>query len=105
MIDRKLVHDPHMVANGGGSYYERLATPACNTDWNDDFLQLAESLVDTVTEYYFRTKPMIEIRPEAVREAINSLNKGKAADPVGIQAEHLATGQHPLIHCTYQSFK
>ncbi len=33
---------------------------------------------------------MIEIRPEAVKEAINSLNKGKAADPKAIQAEHLS---------------
>ncbi len=34
---------------------------------------------------------MIEIRPEAVQEAINSLNKGKVADSEGILAEHLST--------------
>ena len=93
----KLITDAQEGADAWAEYYEDLATPKDKKEWNSSFLQRAESEIQTIRVFLQHEElERIIITPEMVSRAIGSLNKGKAADHLGVRAEHLLAARETV---------
>ena len=88
MDGNDLITDPEEAAEAWAGYYTKLATPAENPRWNQEFLEQAVTETDKL-KLEVRDCPAEPIKTQEITQALKRLNKGKAADLEGIRAEHL----------------
>ena len=80
-------------------YYEDLAVPKPDKDFDDEYLEDCEFYIELINklkqqEDYERTKPFTD---SEIEKCIHQLNSGKSADEFGLCAEHLKAAGQVLI--------
>ena len=89
VVDEKITRDPCTIREGWADFYEDLATPANNPEWDPDTLREATSSVQSEAVACLGMPRTTFITVDDVKVAAKDLNKGKAADLDGVRAEHL----------------
>ena len=87
---------------GWFEHFESLATPSEKPDFDENYRRLVDLEVSEIMDMCSRlNKSSTElVTKQQVKEAINSLNRGKAADIYGLTAEHFLYGGEGLVETT-----
>lgn len=97
-VDGEQLSTTDDIINGWKVHFERLATPATDTNFNQehyDIVKLQESVIKVICmETPF---PYPQVTEQDVRSAIRSLSNNKAADAYGLMAEHFKLAISHLV--------
>ncbi len=99
IIDGKETRDPHIQRSGLAHYYEDLATPKENNNFDSEYYNQNKLNLDIITQLY-KQEDNDEFEPftdSEISAAVGKLNSGKSADEYGLSSEHLKMGKHILI--------
>ena len=91
-LSQLYVDDRHLT-EGRASYFEKLATPADNHTYDDNFKQQVDLDFNLICDICSKLQDGLpEISRETVSGIIKTLKNNKAYDGTGISAEHLKYG-------------
>ncbi|CAG2226312.1 DNCL2 [Mytilus edulis] len=81
------------------SYYEKLATPVDNPDFDDTYKLIVEQDISALTDTYTNNRDTLApVSEKEVVQIINSLKNGKAPDASRVTCEHLKFGGKTLSY-------
>ena len=97
VIDSRLISGIDDVIEAWTTHFNHLATPQNASCFDEKHKQLVEDLLVMQWCATNTQQTHIEISQREVRQALRSLNNGKAADIHGLKAEHIKTAEQILI--------
>lgn len=90
------------IMRGWFEHFKSLATPSENPDFDEHYRRLVDievmEIIDMCCE--LKQSPTELVTNQQVKDAIKSLNRGKAADVYGLTAEHFLYGGDGLVDTT-----
>ena len=85
--------------NGWRDHFETLATPNTDCDYDRKYSKMVSEELPIIQDIC-KDSPATIVSEEQVRNAIKSLNTGKAPDVYGVTAEHLLNGGEAAVKAT-----
>ena len=95
LVNGKIYKSDNEILGAWREHFEVLATPVDHKDFDDKYRQQVESevseIMDMCSSSSAHTSPN-SVSMQQVKEAIESINRGKAADFHGVTIEHFLYG-------------
>lgn len=84
---------PDEITNTWADYFQKLATPSEDINFCNDFQEIVNDDVDTLTQIFEKDRnPIPSVTVNEVLKCIKSFKNGKAADEQGVCIEHIKYG-------------
>ncbi|CAG2230135.1 unnamed protein product [Mytilus edulis] len=97
--DNKIINTEEEILDTWASYYEKLATPVDNPDFDDTYKLIVEQDISALTDTYTNNRDTLApVSEKEVVQIINSLKNGKAPDASRVTCEHLKFGGKTLSY-------
>ncbi|MEW8548514.1 MAG: reverse transcriptase domain-containing protein, partial [Candidatus Thiodiazotropha sp.] len=85
------------ILTGWLEHFKTLATPTDKATFDEEYKRLVETEFGEIMKMCSRSSQTLSITVDQVREAVSSLNRGKAADFYGLTAEHFLHGGEAVL--------
>ena len=85
------------MTEGWAEHFEYLATPKSNSSYDNEFLIKAQEDVKMIESLDSDKNIILPVSKKEIIVAIKQLHHNKAADYIGLQAEHLKYGGEPML--------
>lgn len=92
ILDDIMLSNEEEILNGWNTHFERLSAPAEEESNNNDSSELECMLIEQILEDKEFRQKLPDFTIEEVIKAISQLANGKAADHLGLTAEHFKKG-------------
>ncbi|VDI37461.1 Hypothetical predicted protein [Mytilus galloprovincialis] len=93
--DNKIINTEEEILDTWASYYEKLATPVDNPDFDDTYKLIVEQDISALTDTYTNNRDTLApVSEKEVVQIINSLKNGKAPDA---SRKGFTQGEIPLV--------
>ena len=96
-IKGKLLTSDKEMTEGWAEHLEYLATPKSNSSYDNEFLRKAQEDVKMIENLDSDKNLVLPVSKKEIIVAIKQLHNNKAADYIGLQAEHLKYGGEPML--------
>ena len=98
VVNGKTLASPEEIVEGWSTHFETLGTPKQDCRYDNAFLQAASTEIEIINETVSTSGDIITpATPDEVKMAVKKLNRNKAADHLGLTAEHFKYGGQSLL--------